>query len=63
MGIRYVGGQPTRVTSYSQRKTTDRWMYGTKQKVQLPSFSDALYGAAFVVTTVVVVAFILVCFR
>ena len=63
MGARYVGGEPTRITSYSQRKNIDRWMSKPKAKMQLPGFDDVLCGIAFVVSSAVVVAFILVCFR
>lgn len=63
MGTRYVGGEPTRVTSYSQRKNVERWMSRPKARMQMPSFDDVLCGIGFVLSTVVVVAFILVCFR
>lgn len=63
MGMRYVGGNPNRVTSYSQRKNIDRWMSKPKARMQLPSFDEVLNGMAFVVSSAVVVAFILVCFR
>lgn len=63
MGIRYVGGKPTRIISYSQRKNIDRWMSKPKARMQLPSWEDILYCIATVVSAIVVLAFILVCFR
>lgn len=63
MAIRYVGGNPNRIASYTHRKNIDRWMSKSKVRMQLPSFDDALCSLAFVLSTAVVVAFILVCFR
>lgn len=63
MAVRYVGGDPNRITSYTQRKNIDRWMSKPKAKMHLPSLEDALCSLAFVVSSAVVVAFILVCFR
>lgn len=63
MAVHYVGDKPTRITSYTQRKNIDRWMSKPKARMQLPSFSDTLCSLAFVVSSAVVVAFILVCFR
>lgn len=63
MGVRYVGGKQNRIISYSQRKNIDRWMSRPKARMQLPSFDDVLCGIGFVLSSAVVVAFILVCFR
>ena len=63
MAVHYVGDKPTRITCYTQRKNIDRWMSKPKAKMRLPSFDDVLYSLAFVVSSAVVVAFILVCFR
>lgn len=63
MGVRYVGGKSNRIICYTQRKNIDRWMSKPKVRMQLPSFDEVLNGMAFVVSSAVVVAFILVCFR
>ena len=63
MAVRYVGKNNNRITCCTQRKSIDRWMSKSKVKMQLPSFDDVLNGIAFVASSAVVIAFILVCFR
>lgn len=63
MAVHYVGGEPTRITCYTQRKSTERWMSRPKASMRLPSLGDILYVTTTIVSGIVVIAFILVCFR
>lgn len=63
MAVRYVGGKPTRITCYTERKNTDRWMYESKQKLHLPRVEIIGFTAIVVTVTPVLIWFVAMCFR
>ena len=54
VGVRYVGGEPTRITSYRVRKNVNRWMYRKEEKSKVP----AQYVFLFTVVGVEIAAFL-----
>lgn len=63
MAVRYVGGKPTRITCYTQRKNTDRWMHESKPKLHLPRVE--IIGCTVIGITVisVLIWFVVTCFK
>lgn len=62
MAVHYVGGEPTRITCYTQRKNVNRWLCKEKPKVHWPSVDVILDCASFVASVVAVIALAVMCF-
>lgn len=63
MAVRYVGGEPTRITCDTWRKNTTRFMEIPKNKHI--NFDPELIFCAIVdiISVVAIIVFIIVCFR
>ena len=58
MAVHYVGGEPTRITCYTQRKNVNRWLCKEKPKLNWPSVDVIFDCVSFVVSVVAVIAFV-----
>ena len=57
MGVKYVGGNPTRITSYKTRKNTDRWMHEKEKKPKTSIKDNILFTAVGVEIIIAVIVF------
>lgn len=62
VGVRYVGGKPSRITSYTTRKNTDRWMHRKEQKPKMPAKDVFLFTVVGVEIAAFLVGFIIAYF-
>lgn len=63
MSVHYVGGEPTRITCYTARKNTTRFMHEPKQKIHLPSSELVLCAVISIAVITFLVWFVAMCLK
>lgn len=63
MAVRYVGGKPTRIACYTERKNIDRWMHEAKPRLRLPRVEIIGFAVIGITVIPVLIWFVAMCFR
>lgn len=63
MAVHYVGGEPTRITCYTERKNTNRWMHESKPRLRLPRVEIIGFAVIGIIVIPVLIWFVATCFK